>query len=128
MQIQIKICGNYQEVIQRFLIEQVFGTHPNFSLEAEDKKDLKWKLTVLKDELEKEERRITGNDPHLWTYLSVNEKAMKDSVILKSRRKAGMPSDSNGKPFHCYTNMAESIIKKKKTDKAKGGSHQKREK
>lgn len=83
----------------------------------------------MKDELEEEERRITGHDPHLWTYLSVNEKTMKDSMIAKSRRKAGMPSDSNGKPFHCYTNMAESIIKKKKkTDKAKGGSHQKREK
>ena len=85
--------------------------------------DLKLTLTVLKDELEEEERRITGNDPHFWTYLSVNEKMMKDSMIAKSRRKAGMPSDSNGKPLCCYTSMAESV--NNKLTKAKGGSHQK---
>lgn len=97
---------------QAFFIERVFGTHPNSVLEAEDKKELKSKLTEVKDELEAEERRITGNDPQFWTYLTVNEKMMKDSMIAKSRRKAGMPSDSNGKPLRCYTNMAESVNNK----------------
>ena len=109
---KLKSVGITKKQEQAFFIERVFGTHPNSVLEAEDKKDLKSKLTVLKDELEEEERRITGKEPHFWRYLSVNEKMMKDSMIAKSRRKAGMPSDSNGKPLRCYTNMAESVNNK----------------
>lgn len=41
---------------QVFFIERVFGTHSNSVLEAEGKKDLKSKLTAVKDELEEEER------------------------------------------------------------------------
>ena len=33
-------------------------------------------------------------------------------MIAKSRRKAGMPSDSNGKLLRCYTIVAESVNKK----------------
>lgn len=80
---------------------------PTLFFEAEDKKDLKSKLTAVKDELEEEERQIAGNDPQFWTYLSVNKKMKKDSMITLSRRKAGMPSDSNRKPLRCYTNMAK---------------------
>ena len=109
---KLKSVGITKKQEQAFFIEWVFGTHPNSVLEAEDRKDLKSKLTVLKDELEEEERRITGNEQHFWTYLSVNEKMMKDSMIAKSRRKAGMPSDSNGKPLRCYTNMAGSVNNK----------------
>jgi len=55
---------------------------------------------------------MTGKDPQFWAYLSMNEKMMKRSMIVKSRRKAGMPSDYNGKPLHCHTGMAESINNK----------------
>lgn len=79
---KLKSVGITKKQEQAFFIEQVFGTHPDHVLQAEDKKDLKSKLTVLKDELE-EERRITANDPHFWTYLSVIEKMIKDSLIAK---------------------------------------------
>lgn len=74
----VEITKKQEQVV---FIERILGTHPNSFLEAEDKKDLKSKLTAVKDELEEEERRITGNDPQFWTYLSVNKKMKKDSMI-----------------------------------------------
>ena len=63
-----------------FSLNEYLEHTPTF-LEAEDKKDLKSKLTAVKDELQEEERRITGNDPQFWTYLSMNKKMKKDSMI-----------------------------------------------
>ena len=73
---KLKSVGITKKQEQVFFIERVFGTHSNSVLEAEGKKDLKSKLTAVKDELEEEERRITGHDPQFWTYLSVKEKVM----------------------------------------------------
>ena len=86
---KLKPVGITKKQEQAFFIERVFGTHPNSVLEAEDKKDLKSKLTEVKDKLGKEEKRITGNDPQFWTYLSVNEKIMKDSIIANEFKEKG---------------------------------------
>lgn len=109
---KLKSVGITKKQDQTLFIERVFGTNTNSVLEAEDKKELKSRLNEVKQELEEGEKKMTGKDPQFWAYLSRNEKMMKKSMIAKSRRKAGMPSDSNGKPLRCYTNMAESINNK----------------
>ena len=109
---KLKSVGITKKQDQTFFIERVFGRNPDSLLEAENKREVKSRLIEITQRLEEEGKRMTGKDPQFWAYLSVNEKMMKRSMIVKSRRKAGMPSDSNGKPLRCYTNMADSVNNK----------------
>ena len=109
---KLKSVGVNNKQDQTFFVERVFGNNPNSILEAEDKNELNLRLSEAKTVLEDEERRITGKDPHFWTYLSKNERMMKTSMVAKAGRKAGMPCNADGKPLRCYTNMAESVNNK----------------
>ena len=80
---KLKSVGITKKQEQAFFIEWVFGTHPNSVLEAEDKKDLKLKLTVLKDELKK---RREANNWQRTTFLDISVSKREDDERFYDRK------------------------------------------
>ena len=82
-------------------------------LDAEDKKDLKTRLQASKEELDREERAVLAKDDayqcKFWKYLELNYKMMKDNMVAKVRRQAGLKDGPDGKPIRSYTNPSESM-------------------
>ena len=100
---------------QKKFLNKVFGVYGKEEgiLDAEDKKDLKNRLQASKEELDREERAVLAKDDayqcKFWKYLELNYKMMKDNMVAKVRRQAGLKDGPDGKPIRSYTNPSESM-------------------
>ena len=99
---------------QRTFINKVFRVKGKKEglLDAEDKKDLKRRLEASK-ELDREERNVLGKDDtyecKFWKYLESNYDMMRNNMVAKVRRRAGLKDGPDGKPVRSYTNPSESM-------------------
>ena len=106
------ICTSKQ---QSTFINKVFGVKGKEEgiLDAEDKKDLKRRLDASKEELDREERKVLGKDDgyecKFWKYLESNYDMMRNNMVAKVRRRAGLKDGPDGKPLRSYTNPSESM-------------------
>ena len=100
---------------QKYFLDKTFGVRGKDEgiLDATDGKDLRKRLKSTKEDLEKKEIQVLGKDdkylPKYWSYLNSNRKMMKNHMVDKVRRKAGMIDGKDGKPPRCYTNCSESM-------------------
>ena len=64
-------------------------------------------------ELDREERAVLAKDDayqcKFWKYLELTYKMMKDNIVAKVRRRAGLKDGPDGKPIRSYTNPSESM-------------------
>ena len=63
-------------------------------------------------ELDREGRAVLAKDDayqcKFWKYLELNYKMMKDNIVAKVRRQAGLKDGPDKKPIISYTNPSES--------------------
>ena len=64
-------------------------------------------------ELDREGRAVLAKDDayqcKFWKYLELNYKMMKDNIVAKVRRQAGLKDGPDKKPIISYTNPSESM-------------------
>ena len=72
------------------------------------------RLDAKRDEMDTKEREVLRREgqsyvPTFWAYLDGHYNMMKNHMVEKVGRKAGLPNGNNGKPLRSYTNCSESM-------------------
>ena len=118
------MIGIKAETDQSYFLEKNFGVKGKSQgiLDASNKRDLKQRLNAAKAEMDDREKKILNKTspsyvPRYSAYLKEKYDMMREHMIGKVRRKAGLPEDETGKPVRSYTNASESMKNSMKAER-----------
>ena len=109
------MAGIREAKSQKVFLDKVFGIPEKMDgiVDAENKTEVKQQLRNAKEVLDEKEKELlkkkSSYQPLFSKFLDERRRMIAKTMGLKARRKAGMPTGSNGKPARPYTNGLEAM-------------------
>ena len=109
---KLRETGIREAKSQKVFLNKVFGIPEKMDgvVDAENKTEVKEQLQNKKEVLDEKEKESSYR-PLFSKFLDERRRMIAKTIRLKARRKAGMPTGSNGKPARPYTNGSEAVNK-----------------
>ena len=108
-----KLCetGIREARSQKVFLDKVFRIPEKMDsiVDADNETEVKEQLRNAKEVLEEKEKELLKKKSSYRSLFPTKTKMIAKTMSLKARRKAGMPTGSNGKPARPYTNGSEAI-------------------